>query len=328
MPLDAKHDDLSRGDTDYNRDWNRSLLNMLQRAGAIQILAIDSVGNFPVWNIAIIEASLLAAEEDDHYWDRIAALRADERNSALSDLDSFKKAIFKPDTCVSAEIFALVEAGNPLVAPCGRCAFCRAHRIDPPRTEQIRFEGLDRRWRQLLDGAARLRRGISIVHPSVDDGTIGTTLVERLVAAGVEQFVVSDREADRFASRLVGLDCIYGMVSSYSDILGAWRPALLTTAFFLSNEVWTDRLVGPDRGDIEGDAGPADRRSSTRRILRSGGSLSSMSSRTSHPFPKQPFRTSSRKVPAHEPVERYEPYSPARLCFAAPSGRPRRRTRV
>jgi ATP-dependent DNA helicase RecQ len=243
VPLNAAHDDLSNGDTEYNRDWNRSLLNMLQRAGAIQILAIDSADEVPVWNVAILDVSLLASEGDDHYWDRIAAVRSEERDSALLDLNSFKKAIFKPGACVSAEIFGLVEAGNPLVAPCGRCAFCRAHRIDPPRPEQIHFEGLDCRWRHLVDGRAHLQRGISIVHPSLDGGTISMALVERLVAAGVEQFVVPDHEADHFASRLVGLNCTYGMVSNYSDILGTWRPALLTTAFILNNEVRIDRLV-------------------------------------------------------------------------------------
>ena len=243
VPLDAAHDDLHRGDTDYNRDWNRSLLNMLQRAGAIQILAAGSVGNEPIWHLAIIEASLLAAEEDDRYWAGIADMRADERNSALTDLALFKRAIFKPDTCVLAEIFGLVEAGSPLVAPCGRCAFCRSHSIDPPQMQQIRFEGLERRWRHLIEGKVSFQRGISIVHPSLDDGTISTTLVERLVAAGVEQFVVPDHEADCFASRLVALDCTYGLVSSHTDILGAWNPALLTTACFISKRLNADHLI-------------------------------------------------------------------------------------
>ena len=243
VPLDAAHEDLSTGDTDYNRDWNRSLLNILQRAGAIEILAVDSKADVPVWHVDIIEGLLLAAEEDDRYWDRIATLRANEQAGALVDLDLFKRAIFEPNTCVLAEIFELVEAGNPLVAPCGRCAFCRTHRIDPPRTEQIRFEGLDRRWPSPLAGTSGLRRGISIVHPTVDDGTISFALVKRLVAAGVEQFVVPDHEADRFAARLVGLECTYGLVSSHGDILGDWQSALLTTAFVLGTGVDIDPLI-------------------------------------------------------------------------------------
>src|SRR3546814_3988591 len=48
VPLDAAHDDLPHGDTDYNRDWNRSLLNMLQRADAIAIMATETRDDVPV----------------------------------------------------------------------------------------------------------------------------------------------------------------------------------------------------------------------------------------------------------------------------------------
>lgn len=242
VPLDAAHDGLSTGDTDYNRDWNRSLLNTLQRAGAIQILAADGKDEFSVWHIDILDPSLLAEEEDDYYWNRITVLCENERKSALADLIIFKKAIDKPDTCVLMEIFELVEAGSPLVAPCGRCEFCRRLHIAPPLREQIRFEGLDRRWQHMIKSATRLRRGISILHPTRDDATISTALIERLVAAGVEQFVVPDDEADHFASRIVSLGCTYGLVSSHTDILGSWRPALLTTAFVIGNLLPTDRL--------------------------------------------------------------------------------------
>jgi len=242
VPLDAAHDDLSTGDTDYNRDWNRSLLNMLQRAGAVQIMATESRGDVPVWHIDILEPLLLSANENLEFWSRIANLRAEERTAALSDLDAFKRAVFKPETCVSAAIFELVEAGNPLVPPCGRCAFCRSHAIAPPTIEEIRFEGLDRRWSQTR-ASAMLRQGITIVHPTIDDGTISPSLIAGLAAAGVEQYVVPDAEVDSFATRLVGLSCALGLVSSHSDILGAWRLAAVPTAFIINGLSRVDRLI-------------------------------------------------------------------------------------
>src|SRR3546814_8645006 len=57
VPLDAAHDDLPHGDTDYNRDWNRSLLNMLQRADAIAIMATETRDDVPVWHVDILERS-------------------------------------------------------------------------------------------------------------------------------------------------------------------------------------------------------------------------------------------------------------------------------
>lgn len=145
VPLDAAHEDLAAGDTDYNRDWNRSLLNMLQRADAITIQATESRGDVPVWHVDIREPLLLDAGENDAYWTGIADLRTKERSAALSDLDNFKAAIFKPQICVSAAIFELVEAGSPLVPPCGRCAYCRGREIASPKLDEIRFEGLDSR---------------------------------------------------------------------------------------------------------------------------------------------------------------------------------------
>ena len=242
VPLDAAHDDLSTGETDYNRDWNRSLLNMLQRSGSVRVMATESRGDTPVWHIDILEPLLLSIDQNSDFWARIADLRAEERSAALSDLDAFKRAVFKPETCISAAIFELVEAGNPLVPPCGRCAYCRSHAIASPTIDEIRFEGLDRRWPQ-TGATAKLRQGITIVHPAIDDGTISPALIIGLASAGVEQFVVPDTEVDSFATRLVGLDCALGLVSSHSDILGSWRLAEVPTAVVINSMSIVDRLI-------------------------------------------------------------------------------------
>jgi ATP-dependent DNA helicase RecQ len=242
VPLDAAHEDLDDGDTDYNRDWNRSLLNLLQRANAITIMATESRGDVPVWHVDIREPLLLDSDANDAYWAGIAEIRTKERSAALSDLDNFKAAVFKPQTCVSAAIFELVEAGSPLVPPCGRCAFCRAQRVAPPRLDEIRFEGLDRRWPHLT-GLCGLRPGISILHPTRDDGTISDDLIEGLVGAGIEQFVVQNHLAGDFARRLVAFACRYGLVSSHADVQGDWRPALLPSAIFIDGLSRVERLI-------------------------------------------------------------------------------------
>lgn len=242
VPLNAEHDDLPSGDTDYNRDWNRSLLNMLQRANAITIMATESRGDVPVWHIDIREPLLLDSGANDAYWAGIADLRTKERSGVLTDLDNFKAAISKPEICVSAAIFELVEAGSPLVPPCGRCAFCHTKQIRPPRLDEIRFEGLDRRW-PLSIGASGLRPGISILHPTRDDGTISDALIEGLIGAGIEQFVVQDHLADEFAHRLVPYACRFGLVSSHADMQNDWRPALLPSAIFIDRTSCIERLI-------------------------------------------------------------------------------------
>ncbi|MCQ1852471.1 helicase-related protein [Neorhizobium galegae] len=242
VPLDAAHEDLDDGDTDYNRDWNRSLLNMLQRAGAIAIMATESRGDLPVWHVEVREPLLLDSGANEIYWAGIAELRTKERLTALSDIDNFKAAVFNPKICVSAAIFELVEAGSPLVPPCGRCGFCRKQQIAPPRLDEIRFEGVDRRWPHSI-GESGLRPGISILHPTRDDGTISDDLIEGLVDAGIEQFVVHDHLAGDFARRLVAFGCRYGLVSSHGDMQGDWRPALLPTAIFIDGQSRVERLI-------------------------------------------------------------------------------------
>lgn len=242
VPLDAAHEDLAAGDTDYNRDWNRSLLNLLQRADAITIQAAESQGDVPVWHVDIKEPLLLEPGENAAFWARIGDLRTKERSAALSDLDNFKAAIFKPQICVSAAIFELVEAGSPLVQPCGRCAYCRGQEIAAPKLEGIRFEGVDRRWPHSL-GKSGLRPGVSVLHPSRHDGTVSDDLIEGLISAGIEQFVVQDHLADDFARRLVAFACRYGLVSSHADVQGDWRPALLPTAIFIDAQSRVEQLV-------------------------------------------------------------------------------------
>jgi ATP-dependent DNA helicase RecQ len=242
IPLDAAHDELPTGDTDYNRDWNRSLLNVLQRAGAIAVLAIENREEQPMWHVDIREPILLTEESSNAYWDHIASLRSSERSIALAELDQFKAAVFRPKTCVAAAIFELVEAGKPLVPPCGRCIFCRENAIAPPRVKEIRFEGLNRIWPAAI-GQTGLRPGISVIHPTIDDGTISTSLVDGLARAGIEQFIVPDAEAYSFAERLNAQPCKFGFVSSHSDILGDWKPTRLPTVAIIKNQDHIEQLI-------------------------------------------------------------------------------------
>lgn len=240
VPCSAAH--LPSGDTDYNRDWNRLLLNALQRTNAITIQSTESRHDLPVWCFEVREPVLLDSGANEIFWEGIADLLSKERSAVLSDLRNFRAAVDESRTCVVAAIFELVEAGGPLVPPCGRCAFCRAQRITPPRLDEIRFEGLDRGWPRAA-GASGLRPGITILHPIRDDGAISDDLIEGLVAAGIEQFVVQDHLANDFARRLVAFDCCLGLVSSHADVQGDWRPAFLPTAIFIDGQNHVERLI-------------------------------------------------------------------------------------
>lgn len=237
-PLDAFHDELKHGDTDYNRDWNRSLLNLLQRAEAITIISIEDRDDKSIWLLDVREPKLLASEGHDDFWEAIANLRHQEREAALRDLEAFREAVDRPSMCASAAIFELVEAGRPLALPCGRCAYCRAERLVPPKPSEIRFQGLDRGW----PASPSKVGGVVVVQPERSDG-LSDSLLEALAAQGVEQFVVRDEVAETLASRLRDLGLDLGLVSRHSDVLGDWRLSRVSTALVLDDQSPVDRLT-------------------------------------------------------------------------------------
>ena len=140
------------------------------------------------------------------------------------------------EECILRGVFDLVEEGAPdELPPCGRCPSCRAHGRRPPHA--IACHGLETVWPYPTESRrSALPSGVILIAPS--DPTYETgfeRLVQRLVASGVEQFVVPDFLTAQTARTLADSSASFGFIISHNELLGeaAAKLASLPTVFFL-----------------------------------------------------------------------------------------------
>jgi ATP-dependent DNA helicase RecQ len=242
LDLDAAHDGLSTSKpTDHNRNWNRSLLNLLQRA---RILTVVSVLAEPgdaraLWQVEIEEPSVLDPKETT-IWDRIFDVRNQEQSTARSEFNAFAHLMQRPtQRCLLQAVFGLIEGEvEHFVPACGRCPSCRKLRLPPP--SEIRLHGLETAWpgSELLP-AMRLPKGVTLIAP--DDPSFGfglSKLLQRLVGAGFDQFITPRDIAADAAARLAQTPARLGLVLSQDEWVGDPSRSLskIPTAILLPPE--------------------------------------------------------------------------------------------
>src|SRR5262245_34401263 len=105
--LDAFREGLPRRVTDYNRGWNMTLLNLMQRAGAIQVRAVPAIGDQPdsTWDIEVLQPGI-SSKSDRSAWDRVFETRERERSEARDALAPFVSLMLNPErACVTRSVF-------------------------------------------------------------------------------------------------------------------------------------------------------------------------------------------------------------------------------
>ncbi|PDQ20113.1 hypothetical protein CN311_15970 [Mesorhizobium sanjuanii] len=242
LDLDAEHEGIkrTRWRKSYNREWNMALINLMQRAGVLEVLSVDTQkDDGAVWDVEIKEPGLLEPDSVT-LWDRIFTLRNAERAVAKSELDAFVGIMSKAvDHCLISDVFAMIEheAGSD-VARCGRCPGCRAHSETPPRS--IRCMGLERAWPGgPRTGPILLPLGATLVVPADPTYEKGLErLVLRLASVGIEQFVVPDALAPEVAHTLAGSTERLGLVLSHGELIGEAQVVLagFATAVLMPSE--------------------------------------------------------------------------------------------
>ncbi|WP_312895269.1 helicase-related protein [Rhizobium laguerreae] len=221
--------------SDYNRGWNMSLLNLLQRSGSLQIVACDDGASKERWNIEVIDLRLVE-EDTSSAWDDIFKVRDREQAEALHNVREFTGIMRRPDkSCVLRSVFALLqEPDADLIEECGRCSHCRARLISAQEAPDDRsVEGF---WSTAVLAKPGIPRGITIVAP--DDPHIGSDAADiavKLAGAGIEQFIVASNLAPTLAGAIKDTPVDYGFVLEHRSVIGrrAVFPARVATALIV-----------------------------------------------------------------------------------------------
>jgi len=224
ISLDATREELVHTRTgEPNRDWNKAILTFLQRMGVLEVLLPENHGSAASWCVRVLKPDFL----DSHSFRRdVFSRREEERQSALEELRLFAETLKKTDFCHLCGLYELVEAGNPLVEPCGQCAPCRSAEL--PKPKHLDYRGGLRVWRS----STPRNPDKCLVNPSDPSLRQGFhLLLQRLVNIGIDQFAVPDEKATESADILSRLNCALGLVVPLSDLASkVWRlsPGLKT----------------------------------------------------------------------------------------------------
>jgi ATP-dependent DNA helicase RecQ len=187
------------------------------------------------WDVEVIDDGLLEPGAQA-IWDRIFAIRNAEQAVAREDLKAFVQLMTKStEQCLTRAVFDLVEQDPASDAPpCGRCPGCRALGVPPPK--RLPCHGLERAWPTGCEAPSILPRAPFLVvpdDPALEDGL--ASLLRRLAAAGVEQFLVPDALAHQAAQILTASPVQLGLVLGHSEWVDppAESLARLPTALLL-----------------------------------------------------------------------------------------------
>lgn len=243
LDLNAVRDGLANRSSDYNRAWNRALLTLLQRAGALEVVSTggEDTSAGDRWIVEIIDDRLLGGDTAG-VWAHVAAVRDAERKAAETELDGFVELMRHPlNQCLTRAVFEAIEGGETLADACGRCPGCRARALPPPGL--IPCAGLEAAWPQpVAETRSHLPAGVTLLAPRDSEFETGLDqLGRRLIAAGVEQVVLSGAERSMVTSTLAAASSRFGFVLTHDEWEGPVTGlARTTTAFLLPRQ---DRLA-------------------------------------------------------------------------------------
>ncbi len=236
IPLDASPPRLGTHTGSYNRRWNQSLLNLMQRAGVLEVMTVQERQAHPTWEIILHRDELISdGTRAAPAWDDIFVRRDAEQAQAVGEARSFVNHVRGRGTnCMLAGAFSLIEPEVWDAPPCGRCARCRDHRLQAP--ERIASGGLEAVWTEGPD-VSRGPTGRLLISPERTDGPGRQRLLLRLARAGVQQLVVPDSWAGDAAYIMAVEHAPLGLVLQDTDWLeGRWALANLPTAAILPED--------------------------------------------------------------------------------------------
>jgi ATP-dependent DNA helicase RecQ len=209
-----------------NREWNRTLLNLTQRAGVVKVVNVNPGTN--TWTVEVLDPRIL--DGDEGVLAGVFSLRDDERRQAVAAFDEFREVI-QGDLCLLAETFQLIESGRPFASECGRCGPCQKEGQEMPVS--VPFGGLKPQWkRPLVSTEAPPMPGVVLIeHDELDFGKLLAEEIPKLARLGYVQFLVPDSRTREAAQRCWAAKHNPGLILGFEELSTyGWSPYDLPTA--------------------------------------------------------------------------------------------------
>jgi ATP-dependent DNA helicase RecQ len=220
VDLDAERQGLpSQNGGDYNRSWNMSILTLLQRAGALEILSTSKANDEYArrWEIQIKSTELLS-DVDSHIWDSVMEIRNAEQRDAIREFNTFRAIMESPSgDCVIRRIFEVVQ--GEIVEDIPDCGHCPACRTGGARSAAKSLDREAPTWnRAPTVKQLKLPRNtlISPEDPLFEAGL--ERLLLRLATAGFEQFIVPDESVSRSSAILARSPARLGFLIGWKEL--------------------------------------------------------------------------------------------------------------
>lgn len=252
--IDAIHDELDGESSDYNRRWNMSLLNLLQRAETLRITEVEEQSDGSLsWEAEILADALFeVGDASDSLWEKVAALRDAEQAEALGEFRAFLNVMGKTNTaeeCALAGVYRLIDP-LALTPDCGRCPSCRrAKRRSPVK---LHCGGTDAIWPFAEAHASFLAQGTTLVENDDILAEFAAT-VAALDRLGIVQFIVPDGQGRRCAELLIDSKG-HGFVTEHHECFGYAGFPLInqpSALFLISDDANGQRLWRLGRDFVE-----------------------------------------------------------------------------
>jgi ATP-dependent DNA helicase RecQ len=234
VDLDSAREGLGPFTGERNRGWNRTLLMLMQRTGVLNVdVVIEPEDGSAEWEFLLDSTELLEdGSQASAIWDKIFKVRDAEQSQSITEHNRFT-ALMRGhgEQCLLTGVFHEIEPDVWDVPWCGRCPQCRAHDVPPPKTLVSR--GLDQTWVQ--ETPVNANGQLILIAPNAlhSPEALGRML-ELLLGAGVEQFVVPDEWVEHSVKALLDKEARYGFVIGLEEWLNdGWRLAPLSTGVIL-----------------------------------------------------------------------------------------------
>lgn len=237
LDLDSAPVRLGRHTGERNREWKRSLLTLMQRAGALEVLntrhrleAEPSDRDKEFWLVRVLDSEILSEKTDLQSVFEKRTRESDKFRSGQRRLEEIFKTI--ESRCLLDALYEEVESSAPPVPFCGRCDWCIDAHVEPP--EHLDFGGLTSTWPPRRSRRQFFVPGIHLMELDTPDDYISLdSVIEKLTTLGFQQYIVPDIMTHQIQETL-GKCAGLGLILNYSMVIRqGWEIARMSTVVLM-----------------------------------------------------------------------------------------------